>query len=126
MEDRGMELEQGLQEFRELIREQDKQLRSYQNNIENYEKVKEHSEVIAEATSIQAIGIKKENDKLRRDCNEYQDRIQAMLTNKEGLTRQIRAQAQLIDEMKLEQVRMARRVKTLESIERGETQHMMT
>lgn len=126
IEEHCMELQEGLQIFREKFREQDTQLRSYQNNIENYEKVKEHSEVIAEATSIQSIGIKKENDKLRRDCNEYQDRIQAMLTNKEGLTRQIRAQAQLIDEMKLEQIRMARRITSLESIEGDHTEGLVT
>jgi FtsZ-binding cell division protein ZapB len=126
MEDRCMELEQGLQEFRELIREQDKQLRSSKHTVENYEKLKEHSEVIAEATSIQSIGIKKENEKLRRDCNEYQDRIQAMLTNKEGLTRQIRSQAQLIDTMKLDQVRLSRRIKTLESSTDGGEHQMVT
>lgn len=115
IEEHCMELQEGLKIFREKFRDQESQLRHYRSNIEDYEKVKEHSEVLAEATSIQSIGIKKENEKLRRDCNEYQDRIQAMLTNKEGLTRQIRAQAQLIDEMKLEQVKMARRLKTLES-----------
>merc|ERR1712226_1765423 len=85
IEERCLEYQEALETLRDRCRSQEMELRKYKANIDNYNRASEQSQVMAEATSIQSIALKKENEKLRRDVEEYKDRIQAMLTNKEGL-----------------------------------------
>ena len=81
-----MRYQEALEILRDRCRAQEIELRKYKANIDNINRATEQSHVMAEASSIQSLALKKENEKLRRDVEEYKDRIQAMLTNKVIIT----------------------------------------